>query len=95
MHLSSPTTHDPPPSVRQAANDDGTSPDVVRSGEMIREIGHTVLHLESWSSSPPALARSWILWELFNSADPGVTFGVAMTRREQGTYTYTWEQGTT
>ena len=71
--------------VRQAADDDSTAPDVVRSGEMIREIGHTVLYLEGWSSSPPALTRSWILWELFNSADPGVTFGVAMTKREQGT----------
>mmetsp|Transcript_32093 Transcript_32093/g.74083 ORF Transcript_32093/g.74083 Transcript_32093/m.74083 type:complete len:508 (-) Transcript_32093:596-2119(-) len=80
--------------VRQAADDDSTAPDVVRSGEMIREIGHTVLYLEGWSPSPPALTRSWILWELFNSADPGVTFGVAMTKREQARFLVALEEGT-
>ena len=52
--------------------------EVKRLGEVVRTIRHTVMFLNPWDQAV-ALARAWVLWELYHTAACGAKFDVLIT----------------
>ena len=69
--------------AQNAARDaDGNAgAEVKRLGEMVRTIGHTVMFLNPWDQAG-ALARAWVLWELYHTAASGAKFDALITEAE-------------
>ena len=70
--------------AQNAARDaDGNAgAEVQRLGEVVRTIGHTVMFLNPWDQAG-ALARAWVLWELYHTAACGAKFDVLVTAAEE------------
>ena len=65
--------------------------EVLRLGEMVQSIRHTVMFLDPVDKSE-ALGRAWVIWELYHTAVSGGEFEAVMTQAEAERFVHELER---